>query len=173
VNINFFFIVLLGSLFTIYLVFKPLEVKQNIVSEIPMFELEKFKITELNQQRLTTIMNGKKGTRFKDRYEVENIDYTDNSKKYLTSMVANRGVYKGSLINLQGDIVFKRQDGLSFHTQEANYDKKTNIVISPKEYVAYLGENKMTGSYLKYNNLLKTVDTKKITVNYILEERKR
>ena len=117
-------------------------------------------------------MDGDKGIRYIDRYIVYNVDYTDNTKKYLANMVAKEGIYKGNVIDLNGNIEYSREDGISFFTQKAIYNKTTNIVHSPVKYTAYLGESRLNGSYIKYNNVLDTVISENITVKYKLKERK-
>ncbi|MFT5662340.1 MAG: LPS export ABC transporter protein LptC [Sulfurimonas sp.] len=171
-NINIFFTSIIGGLFVIFFLFEPLNIKKQDFGEIPVFELEKFKLIELNEKGLTTVMDGVKGVRYTDRYIVYNINYTDNTKKYLANMTADEGLYEGDIIDLTGNIKYSREDGISFSTQEAVYNRKTNIVTSPGKYIAYLGKNKVTGSTIEYSNVLDTITSKQVTVNYKLKERK-
>lgn len=171
-NISIFFGVTIFGLFAIFFLFEPLDIKKQDFGEIPVFELEKFQLIELDEHGLTTMMNGDKGLRYTNRYIVYNINYTDNTKKYLANMTANEGLYKGNVIDLMGDIKYNREDGISFSTQKAIYNKSTNIVHSPSPYIAYMGENQVVGSSIKYNNVLDTVTSKKVTANYKLKERK-
>lgn len=171
-NINIFFGSIISGLVTIFFLFEPLNIKNQDFGEIPIFELENFQLIELNEKGLTTVMNGEKGIRYTDRYIVYNINYTDNTKKHLVNMIANEGLYKSGIIDLKGNIKYSREDGILFLTQEAIYNKKTNIVHSPSQYIAYLGKNKMSGSSIEYNNVLDTITSKKVTVNYKLKERK-
>ncbi|MDB2562644.1 LPS export ABC transporter periplasmic protein LptC [Sulfurimonas sp.] len=170
-NINIFFAAIIFSLVLILFLFKPLNIKQQDFGEIPVFELTNFKLMELNKKGLTTVMHGDEGTRYTNRYVVNNIDYTDNTKKYLANMKAVKGIYKEDIVNLEKDIIYKREDGVSFTTQKAVYDKKTSIVTSPTKYVGYIEKNKITGSYIEYNNMLDTIKSRKVTVNYKLKER--
>ena len=111
-NINVFFGIIIGSLLAVFFFFEPLNIKKQDFGEIPVFELENFKLIELDQKGLSTIMDGTKGIRYTNRYIVYNIDYTDNSKKYLANMNANKGLYKGNIINLDGNITYNREDGI-------------------------------------------------------------
>ncbi|WP_455756046.1 LPS export ABC transporter periplasmic protein LptC [Sulfurimonas sp.] len=167
-NINIFFLLIVAGLSMIFFLFKPLNIKEQKFDDIPLFELEKFKLIELSNSGLTTILDGAKGIKYSDRYEILHVDYTDNSKKYLANMKANNGLYKGDTINLNGDVVYSREDGLSFKTQKATYSKKTNIAKSTTNYVSYLGNNKIEGSYIEYNNLTKVIKSKNIKANYQL-----
>jgi len=171
VNISVFFSVIIFALFLILILFKPLNIKQQNFGEIPIFELVNFKLMELNDKGLTTVINGNEGIRYKDRYVINNINYTDNTKKYLANMKAKKGIYKERVIELAGNIVYTREDGVSFATEKATYNKETNIVVSSTDYIADIGQNKVTGSYIEYNNALETIKSKNITINYKLKER--
>ena len=105
-NISIFFSAIIFAMFLILVLFKPLNIKQQDFGEIPIFELTNFKVMELDEKGLTTVMNGDKGIRYKDRYVVNNIDYTDNTKKYLANMKANKGIYKDDIIDLEGNLVY-------------------------------------------------------------------
>ena len=170
-NINIFFTGIISSLLLIFFIFKPLNIKKQDFGEIPLFELHTFKLIELNNKGLTTIMNGVHGVRYADRYEVSSINFTDNTKKYLANMLADRGSYKGNVINLDGNINYTREDGISFVTQKAMYDKETSIVTSPIPYIASLQHHKIVGTAIEYNNNLETIKSSNVSVNYKLKER--
>ena len=170
-SINIFFSFIIFTLFLIFILIKPLNIKQQNFGEIPVFELMDFKLMELNENGLTTIIKGEEGTRYIDRYVVKNIDYTDNTKKYLANMKAKKGIYKDGIIDLEGNLVYVREDGISFSTQKAIYNKETNIVVSSTNYIANIGQNEVTGSYIEYNNALETMKSQNVTVNYKLKER--
>ena len=170
-NINILFVGIIASLLAIFLFFQPLDIKKQKFDEIPVFELESFKLIELNEKGLTTIMDGDKGIRYTDRYIVYNINYTDNSKEYIANMVANEGLYKNNIIDLKGDILYSREKGISFSTQEAVYNKDTNLVVASNKFTSTLGKSTATGTYIEYNNVLGTVKSKNISINYKLKER--
>jgi len=69
--------VMLGS---IYIFFKPLNIKQQAFVDVPLFELKNFMMYELDTKGLRTIMLGNSATRYSNRYTVQDIDYTDNEK---------------------------------------------------------------------------------------------
>jgi lipopolysaccharide assembly outer membrane protein LptD (OstA) len=149
-----------------------LHIKQQIHKDVPLFELKEFTMYELDRVGLHTIMLGSAATRYKDRYTVKNIDYTDNSKKYIANMKANHGVYKNDIVTLTGDISYVREDGLTFKTQKAVYNKKTSNVISNVGYVAYMNDSVIKGTYIKYNNDTNRIYSKNITAKIQLQESK-
>jgi LPS export ABC transporter protein LptC len=170
-NINFFFIVISSILLMILLLFKPLDFKQQAFVDVPMFSLSSFTMYELNNKGLITLMIGDEAVRYADRYTVKLIDYTDSSKDYIANMKANNGVYKDDIVYLDGDVVYYREDGLTFETQKAVYNKKSSIAQADGKYVFYMEKNRVIGRELKYNNSLERVQSKDVIAKYQLKER--
>lgn len=172
-NINYFFLAASICLFMILFLFKPLEIKEQSFVDVPLFSISSFTMYEFDSKGLITLMNGEKATRYKDRYSVEKIDYTDNSKKYIANMKSNSGIYKNDVVYLDGDILYVREDGLTFKTQKATYDKKTSVAMTEGDFVLYRGANIVTGKELKYDSSLDRVASKNVTVKYQLEKRNK
>ncbi len=154
----------------IFVLFKPLDIKKQEFIDIPLFELQSFTLFELNNKGLTTVMKGSSATKFSDRYSVENIDYTDNSVEYIASMRAKYGLYKNDTVDLKGDIVYQREDGLTFETQKATYNKKSKIAHVNTDFIAYRGDDMLKGSSMTYNNLLNRAKSTDIVAKYQLQE---
>jgi LPS export ABC transporter protein LptC len=157
----------------IFIGFKPLNIKQQDFVDVPLFQLEAFVVHELKKEGLVTLMKGSQATRFSDRYKVINIDYTDNSKIYLANMRANYGTYKDveDTVELHGNVVYNREDGLMFESEEASYNKKTSIAKTNKNYVMHRDANRVIGTSLEYNNVLNEVKSKNIVAKYQIKER--
>jgi LPS export ABC transporter protein LptC len=169
-NINYFFIFFSLCLLLILFAFKPLEVKQHAVGEVPLFTISSFTMHELDSNGLVTLINGTEATRYTNRYSVENMDYTDNSKEFMANMKANSGIYKNEIVYLSGDIVYVREDGLTFETQKAVYNKKTSIATADGDFVLYRDLNKVTGNKLIYDSARERVTSKNVKAVYQLRE---
>ena len=156
----------------IFIVFKPLDVKKQEFIDVPLFEINSFNLYELNQKGLQGLMIGSSALRYSDRYEVENIDYTENSKKNISNMKAKKGLYQGEQISLYGSVSYVREDGLIFESQEMTYDKSTSLLSSSTPYVAHKGRSSLKGRSMKYNNKIKYIESKNVEVIYNLEESK-
>lgn len=172
-NINVIFITISLGLLMIFFLFKPMEIKQDDFGEIALFEIQDFTLYELNTLGLNTFMKGNEGKRFSNRYEVVKINYTDNSEKYLANMVANKGVYKNEIVDLKGDVIYTREDGFTFKTQNASYNKKTTVAYAKTDYISYLGEDQVRGSWLKYNNKEAKAYSKNVNAIYQIQEDKK
>lgn len=154
----------------IFFFFKPLNIKEEKFVDIPLFEIKSFSLYELNAKGMKTFMSGESALRYSDRYKVKEVDFTDNSKNYIANMKANNCLYKANMVYLDGNVSYARNDGLVFESQHVIYDKKTSIVTSNSEYIAYMGENTMIGNFIKYNTRLNKVKSKNVVVRYKLKD---
>ena len=174
-NINIFLSAVMIGLSMIYFLFKPMNLKEVKDKEIAQFSLVDFTLHELDQNGLVTKMDGDTAVRYTNRYIIHNINYEDKSNELQSNMKAKRGVYKNNnIVYLDGDVRFERADGLRFASQKAKYDKNKDIASTDVEYVAYMGENYITGSSIKFDNINKTIKSKNIYAIYNnLEEKKK
>lgn len=155
----------------IFFLFEPMKIKQQKFGDVPMFELTSFTLHELNKVGLQTVMIGDAAVRYEDRYTVSNIDYTDNSREYIANMKAKQGLYKDNIVELEKDVVYTREDGLTFETNKAIYNKNTSIATTDSDYISYRENNVVEGSFVKYNNSLNRVNSKNVTATYQLKEK--
>lgn len=170
-NINYFFVFFSVILAAILFLFKPAEIAQRVSSEVPLFTISAFTMHEIDKEGLTTFMNGDKATKYANRYVVEQMDYTDNSKEYIANMKSDNGIYKNEIVYLDGNIVYVREDGLTFKTDKATYNKKTTVAKADGEYILYRGDNTVKGRGLVYNGSLETIKSKNVNATYQLQER--
>ncbi|EQB40327.1 hypothetical protein M947_00595 [Sulfurimonas hongkongensis] len=172
-NINAFFVFIAIGLLMIYIGFKPQYVAEQNFVDVPLFELDSFVLHELNQDKLITIMKGSKTTRYSNRYNVTNISYTDNSKELLANIRADNGLYrdKEEIIDLVGNVIYNREDGLVFESQEAIYNKKIAIAKTQKDYIMYRDKNRVIGTSLVYDNANRKIKSKNVVAKYQIKER--
>ncbi|MCF6330565.1 MAG: LPS export ABC transporter periplasmic protein LptC [Sulfurimonas sp.] len=155
----------------IYFLFEPMKLKKAKLDEVPQFSLFSFTLYELDKTGLITLMKGNEAIKYEDRYVIKNIDYSDNSKKYIVNMKAKEGLYKGDTTYLNGDVRFSREDGLSFFSQEVIYNKTTDIAISEVGYVSHMGLNKVSGSKIIYDNKNNTIKSENVYAVYNAQEK--
>ena len=157
----------------IFLFFKPMNIKEHKFKDVPMFQISDFTMHELDNHRLVTLMKGSSAFRYSDRYIIENIDYTDNTKDYVATMRAKHGVYKNEIVDLKDDIFYAREDGLIFTTSKARYNRKTNITNVDAKYILYRVDDNVTGSSFIYNNKLNKGSSENVYAIYQLQESKK
>jgi len=154
----------------IFTLFKPLNLKEQSFVDVPVFELKFFTLHELDIFGLSTLMSGDSSIKYDDRQLVTNIDYTDNSREYIANMKADEGLYKDDVVLLKGNIVYIREDGLTFKTQKAVYDKKIEVIKTDTEFTSLRTNNKISGSSLKYYNDSQKIEAENVTIKYQLKE---
>jgi LPS export ABC transporter protein LptC len=161
------------ALSMIYFLFEPMNLKQTKDQEVPQFSLEKFTMHELDQNGLITKMDGESALRYTNRYVVDDIDYTDNSKEFLTNMKAKKGIYKNNIVYLSGDVKLLRDDGVKFFSQKLTYNKVKDTAYNDVEYIAYMGPNSVKGKSVFFDNKKGLIRSKDIDAVYKLEEENR
>ena len=157
----------------IFLFFKPLDIKKQEFIDVPFFSIDTFTMYEINTEGLQTIMIGEEALRYSDRYTVENIDFTDISRDFISHMKADKGLYKGDIVDLKGNVFYSREDGLAFESPTLLYNTKTAIVTTDDNFVAHQGVSTMDGHTLKYDSNLNKMYSKNVLIKYKLKERKQ
>ncbi|MDF1876923.1 LPS export ABC transporter periplasmic protein LptC [Sulfurimonas sp. SAG-AH-194-L11] len=171
-NINIFFISIFSALMLIYIFFQPLKIKEQEFKDVPLLVMDNFTMYELQSSGLQTNMSGSNALRYSDRYIIKNINFTDNSKEFISNMQANSGVYKDEIVDLRGEVMYTREDGLTFESDTLEYNTKSAIAQTNDDYIAYKGNNSMRGVSFIYDSLNNTMKSKKVVVKYQLKESK-
>jgi len=156
----------------ILFVFKPLKIKEQKFVDVPLLEMSKFTMYELNKVGLQTSMAGSNALRYADRYEVKEINFRDNSKKFISKMKADFGVYKNDIVDLKGNITFLREDGLKMQSKTLHYNIKNSIAQTDDAYILNMQKSQMRGSSIVYDTLHRKLYSKDITMTYNLKEEK-
>jgi hypothetical protein len=147
-----------------------MEIKQSVAKEVPVFEFKDFTMYELNTESLTMIMKGFQASKYQDRYDVQDINYTDNTQQNRANMLASHGVYKDDIIYLDGDVLYKslNKNRFTFHTTTAKFEKKKSLITCENNFTITFENGMMRGTYLQYNNAQQKVYSKNVTANYNL-----
>jgi len=154
----------------IYVLFEPLKVKEQQFVDVPLLKIDNFVMYELDKTGLQTLMSGTKALRYSNRYIVNDIDFTDNSQLHISNMLAKKGIYKNDIVDLVGDVVYTRDDGLIFKSPTLTYNTKSSIAQTQSKFVAHKGKNSMNGSSFVYDSLKETMKSKNVAVKYQLKE---
>jgi len=148
-----------------------MDIKQQDFVDVPLFELTAFTIHELSNKGLQTYIIGETGVRYEDRYTISKMNYTDNSQDFIANMKSDNGIYKKNMVYLDGNVIYVREDGITFETQKATYNTETSVAKAKSDYIAHKGKSTMVGDIMNYNSLLKLLDSENVTVKYQLKEK--
>jgi len=150
-NANTFFIAVGLLLGTIFVFFKPLEISKDNPNEVAQLELENFTVFELTREGLKSITKGTKGKRFENRNEADDINFTDNANEFAQNMQADFGRQQNGIVDLEGNVRYKREDGLRFKSEEARYDQNSTIATTQGAFNMSYGQNWVDGTKLYYD----------------------
>ena len=104
--------------------------------------------TEVDTKKLQGRAYGTYGVRDSAVLSLDNLVYFTETIKYL---IADKGVYVGDILKLEGNIVLEEQQGYNYKTQQASYDQKAEILNVMAPFIASRDKNIIKGDTLVYN----------------------
>ncbi len=167
INSLFLFIAVLLGIIVTYL--KPLNVHFQKQKDAPEMEMKDYEMYELDTKKLVDISKGEKIVKYKNRYEMFNFDYIDNSDKLVADIKGNFAKYTNNKLYAQGDIEYTREDGLKITSEKIFYDRSKMYVKSLTPYVATMGKNRLVGNEFRYHIDKDLFLSTKIKASYFLE----
>jgi len=140
------FVIAMTSLFTMTMKLT----QQNRENEVFTKELEftNTTFTEVTTKKREGVAFGTHGVRSAGVLSVDNLRYHNDSIKLL---LADKGIYKGSRIYLDGNVSVHQKKGYDYYTEHAMYDKKKEVLYITSPFVAYMNRNIINGKTLEYN----------------------
>ena len=103
---------------------------------------------EVDKTKLQAIAYGTYGMRDSGILSIDNLVYQTEK---IESLVAQKGRYKGSIIYLEGNVIFHDSQGYNCETEQAEYDQDTEILNITSPYIATRAKNIVFGDTLTYN----------------------
>ncbi len=146
-----------------------MDIAQQQPGEIAQLELKSFTVKEFDTERLKTVLSGSFGKRFADRYEVEDIDFTDATREHKQNITAKSGIYKDNVVTLQGSVLFRRDDGVTFGSELIVYDHNSTVARAIGAFRLQRGIESFTGENLVYDNANGDISAESIRGVYILK----
>ncbi len=170
-NINTFLFLISAILFSIFVFIKPFDIHKAETKEVAMLELNDFVIYELDTKGLNTKLIGAHAFKFTNRYEIDDVDYTDSKNELSDNLTAKFGKYQDDIIDLKGEVHYTRVDGIHFESDEAQYKNKLGVVSTQKDFKLYQDKSWFHGTKLFFNTKKETYNAKSVTGSYqLLEE---
>ncbi len=170
-NINLFFVLLISLLLSVFILFKPLKLDLPDHKEVAQLELKNFRIFDINESGVKSILEGEIGQRFENRYEVTDITYKDMSKDTLETMHADKGLYKNDVIYLNENVTYAQENGISFKSDEARYDINNSILTTQRDFILTSNESYFKAQKLRFNTKENIMMAKKVSGLYKLEKK--
>ena len=127
----------------------PIEKKDTFTKELE-FSYTTFR--EVDQTKLQAIAYGTYGVRDNGILSIDNLVYQTEK---IESLVAQKGRYKGSIIYLEGNVIFEDTKGYHCETEQAEYDQHSEILNITSPYIATRDKNIVFGDTLTYNTRTK------------------
>jgi LPS export ABC transporter protein LptC len=170
---NYFFLSVGAVLLLILLLFRPMQTQTEVTQEVAQLELFDFVLHELDQQGLRNVLSGSEGKRFTDRYVIKDVNYTDNTKKYVENMRSDTGVYKGNVVTLEGNVRYHRKDGIYFNSEKATFDQNQSVARTHGKFVLTRVSDRVQGDDLYYNSDSGKIKAQNITAFYRINEKEK
>jgi hypothetical protein len=122
---------------------------KDVDKSIPTKELEftDTTFTEVDTNKTIGVSYGTHGIRDNTVLTIQNFRYHNDSIKNLRAKTA---IYKGDKIYLDLDVVLHQEEGSSYYTDHAIYDKKLEILDITSPFKAVKEKNIMYGDTLRY-----------------------
>jgi len=173
VSANTFFIVIALILASILIFIRPQELQESNHSneDIAEMELRNFTLYELDTTGLKNIMLGKYGFQYKDRIEVEEIDYTDSTRNLRNNILADYGVYNNvDIITLEGNVRYYREDGMILTTEKAVINQEKETILTPGPFKIEQNDDNVVGNKLYYDRKVGLTNANTVTGYFTLED---
>ncbi len=170
VNINTFFLLVSLLMVAIFFLFKPMDIETYDNNDTAMLELKDFQLYDIGAQGLRMMLQGSFGKRYRDRYEVYDINYTSKADQEQQNMAARAAVYQENILYLSGDVVYKKGADFMFKSDEAQYDENRHLATTTDLFELTNSEGTFRGSELQYNSEADTIRAKAVSALYYLSK---
>lgn len=168
-SINLFFVLVLGLLMGMYGYFSPMAQGEKNNTEVPKIHLFSFSLYEISHRGVDHILEGKEGKKFDDRYEITQANFSDNTKTQFQTIRSDTALYRDDVLVVEGNVHYRRADGLEFRSQEGKYDAKQSRISTEGSFVITQNANRVDGRRLNYDTERKTVSANTVQGIYQLD----
>jgi hypothetical protein len=114
---------------------------------------------EVDTEKMQGHAYGTYGVRDNGLLTLDNVKYHTEKIKSLT---AKKGKYQGDFFNLDGDVVMEDEEGYTYTTQHARYNKKRQILTLKTAFTVKKDKNIFNGASLVYHAATKEMYAKKV-----------
>ncbi len=169
-SVTSFFVVVALILASIFLFFKPLDIKVSEEKNLAEIELFDFELYRVYLDRVRTVFTASSAEKFGDTYyanEIDLLQYLDGDVEQIKSKDAR---YEDGLVTLENGVVYLKGSGFSFSCDKATYAELDTLIRVHGEFTINQGFDNMRGVDLLYNTQSGDISAKNIAGSYRVEE---
>ncbi len=170
VTINTFFLLISLLLVAIFVLFKPMDIETYDNNDTAMLELKAFQLYDIGSEGLRMMLQGSFGKRYRDCYEVYDINYSSKTDHEQQHMAAKAAVYRNHILYLSGDVVYKKGEDFVFRSDEAQYDENHHTAMTIGAFELKNNEGVFKGYELQYNSEADTIRAKTVSALYYISK---
>ena len=121
-------------------------VKTNVFTK--EVEFTNTTLIEVDTNNIKSRVYATYGVKDKSVLTLDNVVYLSDK---IESLSANKARLKGDFLHLDGDVVLQEKDGYKYKTENAIYNKKTQILHITSHFTGVKGQNIIEGESMEYN----------------------
>ncbi|MBS9782455.1 MAG: LPS export ABC transporter periplasmic protein LptC [Arcobacter sp.] len=172
--------VFLGVLLLLSLIFNFIPIEKNNIEknekDIPLVIFENPQMYTINEKYVTRVAKAKEARRYKTKDEFENTHITlrnlNKKKDYeLESLKASKVIKRGKLLELRKDVKYKRDDFISFKTDELYYDLKEKMAYNTVSFEGRYDNHLIKGKNLFLDSKESKIKSKNIHFEFDLKNK--
>ena len=131
-------------------------------TSIAQITLHDVKNYEIALAGINTITTAKEVRRFASYDELLNVETLMKEEDQVALLRANKATLRGPNVLLEGEVYYTRSDDVTFESDEANYNRETNIAEGSLPFLATYGPHQSKGESFEYNTQTRELVATKI-----------
>ena len=167
VRIEYVLLIFLSIVSSVIFFSKTEDIKPIKSSSTSELLFEDFSLVELNESGIAHQLVSSKALKDKKFFTLSDINITYDQKEHLFSKEAR---YEDDTIYLKKDVVLRRDDGISFGSEDLKYLVKDRVLQIDSNFSLEMNRSVIVGENLHYSLDKKSISADKISARIILVE---
>lgn len=131
-------------------------------AKVAQLEFENYRIYDIGPDGVSRVLIADRGRHYDNREELENpilIQRESNRTEGISGLYA---VIKEEVVNLKGSVHYWNDEGYNLFTEEAVYNRQTQVLKGRGGFTLEWAEGRMAGAEFVLDNVARTVDAKEV-----------
>lgn len=125
-------------------------------------EFERYRVYDIGAQGVTQVVIAEKGRHYADREELESPILIRQNNGQLQGLSAKTAVMVGPVVTLRNEVHYWSNEGHNLFTEEAVYNKQTQILKGRGGFTLEWAEGRMSGREFEVDGAARTVDAREV-----------